>query len=63
MTEFEKATELFNKIVQGYEKQLEEASYQFQATVMAANHEMERMMLEWTKNTKPKDLDISGNTD
>ena len=57
MAELEKVTELFSKIIRGYEAQLKEASYQFQAAVMAAQHEMEEKVFEWQKQVDSINLE------
>ena len=56
MTNLEDKVGLFEKIAQDYEKQLVDASSKFQDSVMAAQHEMERRISEWSKGIKSEDL-------
>lgn len=63
MTKLKDSSELFKKIVQDYEKRLVDASYQFQASVMAAQHEMDRMVLEFNKIVASGDSNTDGSSD
>ena len=65
MTDLKDYPKLFKKMVQDYEKQLVDASNQFQDSVMAAQREMERMVSDsgWAKTIESEDLDTDGSTD
>ena len=65
MTDLKDYPKLFKKMVQDYEKQLVDASNQFQDSVMAAQREMERMVSDsgWAKTIESEDSNTDGSTD